>query len=74
MTGAGCGAVNAYFSGASDFTSGFHKGSCCPVFCVSLFHVIVLSFEIDYSFCLIPWYLYFLLYMDEISKEIGEVN
>jgi len=21
-----------------------HKGSCCPVICVSLFHVIVLSF------------------------------
>jgi len=35
---------NAYLSGAPDFTSGFHRGSCCPVICVSLFHVIVLSF------------------------------
>jgi len=24
---------------------GFHRGSCCPVICVSLFHVILLSFE-----------------------------
>jgi len=22
-----------------DFTSGFHSGSCCPVICVSIFHV-----------------------------------
>jgi len=44
MTGAVCGAENDYPSGASDFTSGFHRGSCCPVICVSLFHVIVLSF------------------------------
>jgi len=35
----------ALTSGAPDFTSGFHRGSCCPVICVSLFHVIVLSFE-----------------------------
>jgi len=41
MTGA---AENAYPSGAPDFTSGFHRGSCCPVICVPLFHVIVLSF------------------------------
>jgi len=45
MTGGACGAGNAYPSGASDFTSGFQRGSCCPVICVSLFHVIVLSFE-----------------------------
>jgi len=45
MTGVACGAGNAYPSGAPDFTSGFHRGSCCPVVCVSLFHVIVLSFE-----------------------------
>jgi len=32
--------INAYPSGAPDFTSGFHRGSCCPVICVSLFHVI----------------------------------
>jgi len=44
MTGAACGAGHAYLSGAPDFTSGFHRGSCCPVFCVSLFHVIVLYF------------------------------
>jgi len=44
MTGAACGAGSAYPSGALDFTSGFHRGSCCPVICVSLFHVIVLSF------------------------------
>jgi len=42
--GAVCGARNAYLSGAPDFTSGFHRGSCCPIICVSLFHVIVLSF------------------------------
>jgi len=40
MTGATCGARNAYPSGAS----GFLRGSCCPVICVSLFYVIVLSF------------------------------
>jgi len=40
MTGAASGAGNAYPSGAPDFTS----GSCCPVICVYLFHVIVLSF------------------------------
>jgi len=44
MTGAACGAGNAYHSGTPDFTSGFHRGSCCPVISVSLFHVIVLSF------------------------------
>jgi len=44
MTGAACGARNAYPSGAPGFTSGFHRGSCYPVICVSLFHVIVLSF------------------------------
>jgi len=45
MIGAACGAGNAYPSGAPDFTSGFRRGSCCPVICVSLFQVIVLSFE-----------------------------
>jgi len=44
MTGAACGAGNTYPSGAPDFISGFHGGSCCPVICVSLFHVIFLSF------------------------------
>jgi len=44
MTGATCGAGNAYHPGAPDLTSGFHRGSWCPVICVSLFHVIVMSF------------------------------
>jgi len=44
MTGAACEAGNAYPSGASDFTYAFHRGSCCPVICVSLLHVKVLSF------------------------------
>jgi len=44
MTGATCGAGNAYSSEAPDFTSGFYRGSCYPVICVSLFHVIVFSF------------------------------
>jgi len=44
MTGDACGAGNAYPSGTPAFTSGFHRGSCCSVACVSLFHVIVLSF------------------------------
>jgi len=44
MAGATCGAGKAYHSGATDFTSGFHRVSYCPVICVSLFHVIVLSF------------------------------
>jgi len=44
MTGAACGAGDVYTSGTPDFTSGFHRGSCCPVMCISLFHVIVLTF------------------------------
>jgi len=44
MTGAACGAGNAYPSRAPDFISGFHEGSCCSIIFVSLFHVIVLSF------------------------------
>jgi len=36
MTGAACGAGNAYRSGTPDFTAGFHRGSCCPDNCVSL--------------------------------------
>jgi len=43
MTGAACGAGNDHHSGGPDVTSGVHRGSC-PVICVSLFHVIVLSF------------------------------
>jgi len=45
MTGTAGRAGNAYPSGSPDFISGFHRSSCCPVICVSLFHVIVLSFE-----------------------------
>jgi len=44
MTGAACGAGNPYPSGTPDFTCGFHRASCCPVICDSLFHVIVMSF------------------------------
>jgi len=54
MTGASCGPGNAYPFGTPDFFSGFHRGACCTVICVSLFHVIVLSFWIlsfDCSFC-----------------------
>jgi len=39
-----CGEGNAYPSGTPGFASGFHYGSCCPAICVSLCHVIVLSF------------------------------
>jgi len=35
---------NAYPSGSPDFTSGFHRGSCCPVICTYLLHVIISSF------------------------------
>jgi len=44
VTAAVCGSGNAYPSGAPNFTSDFHRGSCCPVICVSLFYVIVLFF------------------------------
>jgi len=30
ITGTACGAGIAYPSGAPDFTSGVHGGSCCP--------------------------------------------
>jgi len=47
-------AGNAYPSGAPAFTSGFHRGSCCPAICISLFHVIVLSFGLFLLFdCLV---------------------
>jgi len=78
MTGAACGAGNAYPDRAPDFTSGFHRGSCCPVICVSLFHVIVLSFgfwilNFVCSLCLIAWYLYFLLFQSWFSYR-GKLN
>jgi len=64
MMGAGYGAENAYPSGKHHFTSDFHGGSCYPVICDSLFHVIVLSF--GFSELIVPFfgclaYLYFLL-------------
>jgi len=43
MTGVACEAGNDYPVHLI-YTSGFYRGSCCPVVCVSLFHVIVLSF------------------------------
>jgi len=46
MPGAACGTGNPYPTGAPYFTSGFHRGSCCPVSCVSISHVIVLSFGV----------------------------
>jgi len=46
MTGVACGVGNAYPSGAPNFTSGVHRGLCCPVICVSLFHVIGLSLDV----------------------------
>jgi len=48
-----CGAGNAYPSGAPDFISGFHRGSRCPVICVSLFHVILSSFDCSLFDCLV---------------------
>jgi len=56
MTGTACGAGNAYPSGAPDLTCGFHRGSCCPVICVSLFHMIVLF--LDFEFLLFPLFDY----------------
>jgi len=47
MAGAACGAGHAYPSGASDFTSGFHRGSCCPAICVSSYFMKVLSFSFE---------------------------
>jgi len=41
-----CGAGTVCPSGPPDFTSEFHRGSCCPVIGVYLFQVIVLSFAI----------------------------
>jgi len=41
-----CGAAgNTYPSIIPNFISGVYSGSHCPVICVSLFHVIILSFE-----------------------------
>jgi len=70
MMGAVCGAGYAYPFGAPDFTSGFHRGSCFPVTCVSLFHVIVLSFGFWLLFdCMVS--LYFVVIWDWIWKKEG---
>jgi len=45
MTGAACGAGNAYPSGEPDFTSGFHRGSCRPVISVDSLVFWILSFD-----------------------------
>jgi len=69
MTGVACGAGYAYPFRAPDFTSGFHRGSRCPITCFS-FHVIVLSFE----FCLIAWYLYILKLYETDYEKNKDVN
>jgi len=40
ITGAARGEENAYPTETPGFTPSFHRGSCCPVICVSLFQVI----------------------------------
>jgi len=45
--GAACRAENANPSGAPDFTSGFHRGSCCPVICVALFYVSSVPIQLE---------------------------
>jgi len=63
-------------SGAPDFTSGFYRGSCCPVNCVSLFHIIGFSFFVffivsfDCSSWLITWPLNSILIpLNEIKRN-----
>jgi len=56
LTGAVCGVGNTYPSGAPGFTSGFHRGPCCPVNFVSLFHVIAWSFGVSFYI-----YIFYLL-------------
>jgi len=61
-----------FASGAPDFTSGFHRGSCCPVICVSLFHVIVLSFGlcvliVPFVDCLVAIFFTFLPFQHIIT-------
>jgi len=65
MMRAVCEAGYAYPFEAPDFTSGFHRGLCCPVNCVSLFHVIVLSFE----FCDCMVSLYFVVIWDWVWEK-----
>jgi len=60
MKGAAYGAGNAYPSISPYFASGFYRGSCCPVFCVILSNVIVMSFGF--------WVLVVLVCLRGISK------
>jgi len=54
------------FTGAPGVASGFYRGSRCPVICVSLFHVIVLSFGF-WVLIVHVWlrgiYMFYLLFM-----------
>jgi len=71
-TGAASGAGNTYPSGAPDFISSFHKGSCCPVICVSLLHVIVLSFEF---WLLLVWLrTKFIFFTYKIYRSLVKIN
>jgi len=70
MTLTSCGAGNAYPSGAHDFTSGFHRGSCRPVICVSLFHVIVLSFDCSLFDCLVS--IFFVIFLQKKNKLFSQ--
>jgi len=38
------------------------------IFISFLFYIILLDFEFDCSFCLIPWYLYFLLLLNDFHN------
>jgi len=74
MIGVVRGAVYAYPFRAPDFTSDFHRGTCCPATCVSLFHVIVLSFGFWVLFHCIR-YLYICCYMRlSMRKKRKDVN
>jgi len=74
LTGAACGAGNAHPSGAPDFTSDFHRGSCCPVICVSLCHVIILSFGFWVLIVPFVWLLsiYIFYFLQAIESKNGE--
>jgi len=71
MMCAACGAGKVYPSGAPDFTSGFHRGSCWSVICVSFFHVILLSWILIVPFVLLLGiYIFFTL----VFHTCGRVN
>jgi len=56
MTSGACRTGNAYPSGVPDFTSGFHRGSCCPVICISLFHVLVFGLIARFLYIFTFWH------------------